>query len=84
MTGNDEDISMKAIEIARDLMRKAAVECERKGISLEDVAVAALYASMDIAQRFKVDPTGFAALEWLRTGLDLCERQLLNTVSGQS
>ena len=82
MTGNDEELSIKAIEIVRDLMRKAAVECEKRGISLEDVAVAALYASVDIAQRYKGDP--FGAVEWMRTGLDLMERQLMDRASKAS
>jgi hypothetical protein len=81
MTGNDEDISVRAIEICRDLNRKAAVECERRGISLEDVALAALYSTFDIAQRFKGgDP--FAAIEWLHTGADLMERQLMEHTEG--
>ena len=75
MTGGDEDISMKAIDLTRDLCRRAALECQAHGISVEDVAVGSLYAAHDIAQRFKQDP--FAAIEWLRTGLDLMERQLL-------
>ncbi|WP_395624269.1 hypothetical protein [Sphingomonas daechungensis] len=76
MTGNDEDISMKTIEVVRDFMRKAAARCcEHHGFSIEDVAVASIYSTFDIAQRFKSDP--FGALEWLRTALDLMERQLM-------
>jgi hypothetical protein len=79
MTGNDEDISVRAIEICRDLNRKAAAECEWRGISLEDVTLAALYSTFDIAQRFKGgDP--LAAIEWLRTGTDLMERQLMKSM----
>jgi hypothetical protein len=75
MTRDDEEISMKAIELTRDLCRRAALECHARGISLEDVSVAMLYASHDIAQNFRGD--AFAAIEWMRTGLDLMERQLL-------
>lgn len=75
MTGNDEKLSVQAIEICRGLQRRAASECEQKGISLEDVSVASLYATFDTATRFRRDP--IAAVEWLRTGLDLIERQLL-------
>lgn len=75
MTANDEDISMKAIEVVRGFMRKAADQCERQGITLEDVSVGVLYSTFDIAQRFKGDP--FGAVEWLRTGIDLMERQLM-------
>jgi hypothetical protein len=81
MTGGDETLSMKAIELCRDLQRRAAIECERHGVSLEDAAVASIYASHDIAQRFNGgDP--FAAIEWLRTGLDLMERQLMEGAKG--
>ena len=34
MTGDNEDISMKAIELTRDLCRRAAIECQARGISL--------------------------------------------------
>ncbi|WP_155263729.1 hypothetical protein [Sphingomonas segetis] len=74
MTRDDEEISTKAIELTRDLCRRMAIECQARGISLEDVAVASLYAAHDIAQNFRGDP--FAAIEWMRTGLDLMERQL--------
>jgi hypothetical protein len=70
MTHDDEEISVRAIELCRDLNRKAAAECERRGVSLEDVTVAALYSLFDIAQRFK-SGDAFAAIEWIRTGADL-------------
>jgi hypothetical protein len=81
MTGSDEEVSVKAIELCRGLNRKAADEYEKRGVSLEDVAVAALYSTFDIAQRFKGgDP--FAAIEWIRTGADLMERQLMEGSNG--
>jgi hypothetical protein len=76
MTGGDEEVSVKAIELCRDLNRKAAAEYGRRGISLEDVTVAALYSLFDIAQRFKGGDQ-FAAIEWIRSGADLMERQLM-------
>jgi hypothetical protein len=75
MTRDDEEISMKAIELTRDLCRRAALECHARGISLEDASVAILYAAHDIAQNFQGD--AFAGVEWMRTGLDLMESQLL-------
>jgi hypothetical protein len=42
MTRDDEEISMKAIELTRDLCRRAAIECQARGISLEDASVAML------------------------------------------
>jgi hypothetical protein len=76
MTGDDESISMKAIELTRDLCRRAGLECQARGITVEDVAVASLYAAHDLAQNFKRDP--FGAIEWMRTGLDLMERQIMD------
>ena len=42
--------------------------------------MASLYAAHDIAQNYKRDP--FAAIEWMRTGLDLMERQLMEAAQG--
>jgi hypothetical protein len=80
VTGGDEETSVKAIELCRDLNRKAAAEYQRRGISLEDVTVAALYSLFDIAQRFKGGDQ-FAAIEWIRTGADLMERQLMEAAN---
>ncbi len=80
MTNGDEEISVRAIELCRDLNRKAAGECERRGISAEDVTVAALYSLFDLAQRFK-GGDAFAAIEWIRTGADLMEGQLMQASS---
>lgn len=81
MTGNDEALSMKAIEIVRGLQRKAAAECEQRGISLEDAALGSAYASWDVALCLKRDP--FLAVEFLRTTVDIIERQLLNRETKQ-
>lgn len=75
MTGNDEELSMKAIEVCRNLNRRAANECAKHGICPEDIGIAALYSAFDIAQEVKGNQV--LALEWLRTGLDLMERQIM-------
>jgi len=75
MTGDDETTSLKAIGIVRDLHRKLANQCFERGVTREDIALASLYAAFDIAEGAK--GPGIAALEWLRTGLDLMERQAL-------
>ncbi|MEC9067645.1 MAG: hypothetical protein VX569_10240 [Pseudomonadota bacterium] len=75
MTGNDEVTSMKAVAIVRDLQRKLANQCFEKGISPEDIALGCLHGAFDVAEGAK--GPGMAALEWMRTGLDLIERQLL-------
>lgn len=75
MTSNDEMISEQAIGLCRNLQRKLASECHGKGISPEDIALASLYAAFDIAGGAK--GPGLVAVEWLRSGLDIIERQLL-------
>lgn len=75
MTGNDEELSVRAIEICRNLNRRAANECAKQGISPEDVGIAAIYSAFDIASEIRGDP--ILAIEWMRTGIDLMERQLM-------
>ena len=74
MTGNDETTSVKAIEMVRRLNHKLAQQCHARGITVEDVAMASLFTTFDIAQSFSGDQ---GAVEWLRTGADLIERQLM-------
>lgn len=75
MTGNDEEVSVSAIDLCRNVNRKAANEYAARGISPEDIALAALYSAFDISEAAK--GPGMAAVEWLRTGLDVIERQLM-------
>ena len=79
MTNDDEGMSMSAIDLCRNINRKAANEYAAKGISPEDIALAALYSAFDIAEAAK--GSGVTAVEWLRTGLDLIERQLMTTAA---
>ena len=75
MTGNDEEVSVSAIDLCRNVNRKAANEYAARGISPEDIALAALYSAFDITEAAK--GPGMAAVEWLRTGLDVIERQVM-------
>jgi hypothetical protein len=75
MTGDDEDLSIRAIEICRNLNRRAANECAKHGISTEEVGIAAIYSAFDIAAEVKGNP--ILAIEWMRTGIDMLERQLM-------
>lgn len=75
MTGNDEEVSVSAIDLCRNVNRKAANEYAARGISPEDIALAALYSAFDISEAAK--GPGMAAVEWLRTGLDVIERQVM-------
>lgn len=75
MTNDDEHLSMSAIDLCRNINRKAANQFAVRGISPEDIALAALYSAFDIAEAAK--GPGMVAVEWLRTGLDLIEHQLI-------
>ncbi len=75
MTDDDEDKSMAAIDLCRNINRKAANEYAARGIRTEDIALASLYSAFDIAEAAK--GPGMVAVEWLRTGLDVIERQLM-------
>jgi hypothetical protein len=75
MTGNDEDVSNHAVEMCRKLNRSAAFKYGEHGISTEDVTIAALYSAFDLAAGFTGSWIG--GVEWLRSGLDVIERQLM-------
>lgn len=76
MTNDDERLSIAAIDLCRNINRKAANQYADRGISPEDIALAALYSAFDIAEVAR--GPGMVAVEWLRTGLDLIERQLIS------
>ena len=75
MTGDDEGTSLKAIDIVRGLQRNLANQCFEKGITPEDIALGMLHGTFDVAEGAKGQ--GVAAVEWLRSGLDLIERQVM-------
>lgn len=75
MTRNDEEVSMSAIDLCRNINRKAANEYATRGISPEDIALASIYSAFDIAEAAK--GPGVVAVEWLRTALDVIERQVI-------
>ena len=75
MTHNDEEVSMSAIDLCRNINRKAANEYAARGVSSEDIALASIYSAFDIAEAAK--GPGVVAVEWLRTALDVIERQVI-------
>jgi len=75
MTGDDEDLSIHAIEKVRELGRSLAEKAQGFGVSAEDVTIGLGYATFDLA----TDLTGsrILAVEWLRNVADQVEKQLL-------
>lgn len=65
----------RAIESARQVFRLAGVKMSETGVAPIDIAIAALYAAHDMAPHEGGSPV--AAIEWLRTGIDAMEDQLL-------
>lgn len=63
------------IERVRELHRKLSQRASERGVSRQDLSIAALYAALDIGQTSEGD--AFAAIEWMRTGLDVLERAML-------
>lgn len=79
MNEDQEAASLAAIETCRRINRSAAAEYLARGVRADDIAIAAIYSAHDLAMHDGRDPAG--AIEWLRTALDVMERQLLGEVS---
>lgn len=74
MTDDTEHRSLVHIETCRRVNRRAASMCAEQGVALEDIAIAAIYTAFDLATTLKGSPA--AAVEWLRTVVDVQERSL--------
>ena len=71
----DELFAVAIIEMCRKINRRAAEQFRARGVTAEDAAIAAVYSAHDLAMATGRSP--IEAIEWLRTALDLQERQLL-------
>lgn len=71
---SEEDSSVIAIELCRKVNRSAAMKYAEKGISADDIAIAAIYSAVDLAQHFTGDPA--SAIAWARRALDVLEADL--------
>lgn len=75
MTERD-DASFARIEATRRVLRSAVDKCVERGATADEVGVAILYATFDVAER--VAGPEQSAVEWLRTGCDIIERGLFD------
>lgn len=73
---DDTHRTMMNIETARRINRSAAAKYIEHGAAPIDVAIAAMYSALDIAE-IATGQTGVGAVEWMRTGLDTIERQVV-------
>lgn len=67
-----EGQSIARIETARHIHRQVAAKCAEHGVTVEEAAIAAIFAAYDIAEPHAGH--GISAVEWLRTSCDLLER----------
>lgn len=75
MTENDEHLSLVQIEKCRRVNRLAATKYAEQGVTLEDIAIASIYTALDLAMALKGSP--IAGIEWMRTAIDLQERDAM-------
>lgn len=72
---NTEVKSTARIEATRRIYRETASKCAEHGVTVEEAAIAAIFATYDIAE-IHAGP-GACAVEWLRTACDVLESALL-------
>jgi hypothetical protein len=75
MTDHTDECSEIAIAFCRRINRSAATKFTEQGVRLDDIAIAAIYTAFDLAATLTGSPG--AAVEWLRTAVDVQERSLL-------
>lgn len=66
------------IEATRKVMRRAGMLCAQRGGSFEDAAIGAAFAAFDMAEKHAGE--GVAAIEWLRSSLDVLEQAVFQGV----
>lgn len=73
-----ETLSLDNIERCRRVNRLAADKYAEQGVAPDDIAIAAAYSAVDLAQHNVGDPA--AAIAWVRRALDVMEAGLPLTV----
>ena len=67
--------SLDRIDRIRRIYRSAAAKCAEHGATVEEAAIAAVFAAFDIAEAHAGH--GASAIEWLRTGCDVLEGAIM-------
>lgn len=78
MSDNRDQASNSRIEASRRIHRRAAQLCQAKGATVEELALAAVYFTFDLAEAH-AGPE-MAAVEWLRTAIDVLEQGVMTGV----
>ena len=72
----EEDIAFRNHLMVRNTGGKMLELYRQRGVLPIDAAIGALYAAFDAAEGFQAGDR-HGAIEWMRTALDLMERQLI-------
>lgn len=80
MNEQQETASLARIDAVRRVYRKAAEQCAQRGATVEETAIAMIFASFDVGEVHA--GAGMAAIEWLRTGCVTLERALIDAPEG--
>jgi hypothetical protein len=75
----DEATSIAQIDLCRKINRSAAAKYVEQGVPPDDIAIAAAYSAVDLAQHF-VGNDPVAAIAFVRRCLDVFEEGLPLTV----
>ena len=75
MTPEDEERSRQRIAKVRAIFRRAAQKCGEHGATVEESAIAAMYAAFDLAEVHAGQ--GIGAIEWMRNACDVVERAIM-------
>lgn len=74
MTTDQEDMSIKAVELCRDFNRRLAARQAANGIPVAEIAIGAIYSAVDVAVEFTGNLPD--AICWARRALDQMEEGL--------
>jgi hypothetical protein len=76
MSGPDPRLARDVrIELVRKAVRATVRGCELGGATPQESAIGSVYGLFDVAERFAGE--GVAAIEWLRTTLDVLEAGIM-------
>ncbi len=75
MSPEEEAASTARIASTRAIFRKAAEKCAEHGVTIEEAAIAAMYAAFDLAEAHA--GPDIVAIEWQRNACDVIERSIM-------
>lgn len=77
MKPEDDDSFFAGVALARKINRSAADKFAEKGLTSDQIAIGAMWSAYDIAEALH-EGKGIAAIEWMRSAIDIMEGSILN------